>query len=130
MHTPLEVSESYWAAECRRDIDAVMEHYHADATYEDSGGLHRGRAEIRRAYEGSAEAYPGLEVRIVREYKAAPERSALEFDATLIDDAGRRFRVRGVNVVVVRDGKFVSVRSYEDPPSLEEPAKGVAAGAA
>jgi ketosteroid isomerase-like protein len=128
VHTPLEVSEAYWAAECRRDIDAVMEHYHADATYEDSGGLHRGQAEIRRAYEESAEAYPGLEVRIVREYKATPERSALEFDATLIDAAGRRFRVRGVNVVVVRDGKFVSVRSYEDPPSLEGP--GSTAGAA
>ena len=24
MRTPREVSESYWAAECRRDIDAVM----------------------------------------------------------------------------------------------------------
>jgi ketosteroid isomerase-like protein len=129
MHTPLEVSEAYWAAECRRDIDAVMEHYHTDATYQDSGGLRRGEAEIRRAYEESAQAYPGLEVRIVREYKATPERSALEFDATLIDAAGRRFRVLGVNVVVVRDGKFVSVRSYEDPPSLEQPSSRTAAGA-
>src|SRR3954447_6188105 len=67
MRTPREVSESYWAAECRRDLDAVMEHYGADATYEDAGGLRRGEAEIRRAYEESAAAYPGLEVRIVRE---------------------------------------------------------------
>jgi ketosteroid isomerase-like protein len=34
-----------------------------------------------------------------------------------------------VNVVVVRDGKFVSVRSYEDPPSLEQPSSRTAAGA-
>jgi len=50
----------------------------------------------------SARAYPGL-----------------EFDAVLIDPAGTRFRVRGLNVVVVRDGKFVSVRWYEDPPRPE-----------
>jgi ketosteroid isomerase-like protein len=117
MRTPREVSEDYWAAECRRDIDTVMTYYHPDATYEDSGGLRRGHAEIRRAYEESAATYPGLEVSIVGEYVAALDRSGLEFDATLIDAEGRRFRVRGVNVVVVRDGKFTSVRSYEDPPS-------------
>jgi ketosteroid isomerase-like protein len=118
MRTPREVSESYWAAECRRDIDAVMAHYHADATYEDGAGLRRGQAEIRQAYEASVRDYPGLEVTIVREYTATADRSGLEFDAVLIDPTGRRFRVRGVNVVVVRDGKYVSVRSYEDPPAF------------
>jgi len=121
MRTPREVSESYWAAECRRDVDAVMSHYHDDATYEDGGGLRRGGGEIRRAYEESAAAYPGLEVEIVREFVLPedPDTSGLEFDATLVDAAGSRFRVRGVNVVAVRDGRFVSVRSYEDAPSPE-----------
>ena len=118
MRTPYEVSESYWAAECRRDVDAVMAHYHPDATYEDGGGLRRGEAEIRRAYEDSARDWPGLEVRIVREFVHSPGTSGLEFDAVLIDAAGRRFRIRGVNVVSVSDGRFVSVRSYEDVPSL------------
>jgi ketosteroid isomerase-like protein len=117
--TPREVSEAYWAAECRRDVDAVMEFYHPDATYEDSGGLRRGHAEVRRAYEESALAYPGLEVRVLREFRAGIDSSGLEFHAVLIDPAGQRFKVRGVNVVTVRDGRFVSVRSYEDPPSLE-----------
>ena len=119
MSSAYEVSEAYWAAECRRDVDAVMGFYHPDATYEDSGGLRGGHAEIRRAYEESKAAYPGLEVTIVREYVASPDRSGLEFDATLIDHDGRRFRIRGINAVVVRDGKFVSVRSFEDPPSPE-----------
>jgi ketosteroid isomerase-like protein len=121
MRTPREVSESYWAAECRRDVDAVMDHYHADGTYEDAGGLRRGAAEIRAAYEASVAAYPGLEVEIVREFILPddPDTSGLEFDATLIDADGGRFRVRGVNVVSVRDGRFVSVRSFEDPPTLE-----------
>jgi ketosteroid isomerase-like protein len=119
MRTPRQVSEDYWAAECRRDIDGVMAYYHPEATYEGPDGLRRGHAEVRRAYEDSARDYPGLEVRIVREFSFAPDTSALEFDATLIDPVGRRFRVRGVNVVTVRDGKFESVRSYEDPPSPE-----------
>jgi hypothetical protein len=46
------------------------------------------------------------------------DRSALEFQAWLIDPAGQRFLVRGVNVVRVEDGRFLSVRSYEDPPAL------------
>jgi ketosteroid isomerase-like protein len=120
MPTPREVSESYWNAECRRDIDGVMAHYHGDATYEDGGGLRRGHAEVRRAYAASARDYPGLEVTIVREFTNGEDASALEFDAVLIDHEGRRFRIRGVNVVHVRDGKFVSVRSYEDPPALEQ----------
>ena len=118
MKTPREVSESYWAAECRRDINAVVAHFHPDATYEGADGLRRGHSEIRAAYEESARIYPGLEVRIVREFPLG-DRSALEFDATVIDTKGRRHRIRGVNVVQVRDGKFVSARSYEDPPSPE-----------
>jgi ketosteroid isomerase-like protein len=119
MRTPREVSESYWAAECRRDIDAVMAHYHPDATYEGPDSLHRGHAEVRKVYEDSARDYPGLQVVIEREFTGIADASALEFTAVLIDPAARRFRVRGVNVVVVHDGRFVSVRSYEDPPTPE-----------
>jgi len=119
MATPREVSEAYWAAECRRDVDAVMTYYHPDGIYEDAGGRRAGETAIRGAYEDSARAYPGLEVRIVREFTFSANCTALEFDATLIDPAGQRFRVRGVNVVVIRDGRFVSVRSYEDPPTPE-----------
>lgn len=119
MRTPREVSESYWAAECRRDLDGVMAHYQPDGTYEGPDGHRRGHAAIRKAYEDSARDYPGLEVRIVREFIGSADHGALEFDAVLIDPQGRRFRVRGVNVVELRDGKFASVRSYEDPPTPE-----------
>jgi ketosteroid isomerase-like protein len=117
MRTPREVSESYWAAECRRDIDDVMAHYHADATYQDAGGLLRGHAEIRQFYEASVRDYPGLEVTILREFPGSPDASAIEVDAVLIDQEGRRFRIRGLNVMTVREGKFTSVRCYEDPLS-------------
>jgi ketosteroid isomerase-like protein len=125
MRTPREVSESYWAAECRRDIDDVMAHYHADATYQDAGGLLRGHAEIRQFYEASVRDYPGLEVTILREFPGSPDASAIEVDAVLIDHEGRRFRIRGLNVMTVREGKFTSVRCYEDPLS-PQPAGGQA----
>jgi ketosteroid isomerase-like protein len=115
MRTPREVSESYWAAECRRDVDAVMAHYHPDATYRDGGGLLRGQAEIRGFYEGSARDYPGLEVTILREFPGSPDASALEVYAVLTDPEGRRFEIRGLCVMAVRDGRFTSVRCYEDP---------------
>jgi ketosteroid isomerase-like protein len=121
MRTPREVSESYWAAECQRDVDAVMAHYHEDATYQDAGGLLRGHAEIRQFYEKSARDYPGLEVTILREFVGSPDSSALEVYAVLIDHEGRRFRIRGLNAMTVRDGKLASVRCYEDPLAPEPP---------
>lgn len=117
--TPREVSETYWAAECSRDADAVVEHYHADATYEVPDGiLLRGHEAIRAAYEEHMRLFPRLEVDIIREYPLG-DRSALEFDAIATDPVGVRHRIRGVNVVHVRDGKFLSVRSYEDAPMPE-----------
>jgi ketosteroid isomerase-like protein len=121
MRTPREVSESYWAAECRRDIDAVMAHYHPDATYQDAGGLLRGHAGIRQFYEASARDYPGLEVTILREFPGSPDASALEVYAVLTDHAGTRFEIRGLNIMTVRDGRFTSVRCYEDPLTPEPP---------
>ena len=114
--TVRSLAESYWAAEARRDIDAVMAHYHPDATYQDGGGRCEGEREIRDFYVASVEMYPTLEVDIVREY-AAGEGSAMEFVATLWDKAGRAWVIRGVNVFLVRDGRFTSVRSYEDAPA-------------
>lgn len=121
MRTPREVAESYWAAECRRDIDAVMAHYQPAATYQDAGGLLHGHAEIRGFYEASARDYPGLEVTILREFPRMPDESALEVYAVLIDHEGRRFEIRGLNALTVRGGKIASLRCYEDPLVPEKP---------
>ncbi len=121
MRTPREVADSYWAAECRRDIEAVMAHYNVDAVYQDAGGRLSGAAEIRGFYEGSMRDYPGLEVTILREFTLSPDTSALEVYAVLIDHEGQRLRIRGLNALTVRDGKIAFLRCYEDPPSPEPP---------
>jgi ketosteroid isomerase-like protein len=121
MRTPREVAESYWAAECRRDVDAVMDHYREDAWYQDAGGLLRGHAEIRGFYEGSARDYPALEVEILREFPGSPDASAFEVYAVLTDHEGHRFEIRGLNALTVQDGKIASLRCYEDPMTPASP---------
>ncbi len=115
MKTPRDVAESYWAAECARDLPAVLEHYHSDAVvYPPDGRALRGHADIATFYVDELEQYPGLEVEIVHEVRDGPE-AALEWEAVLIDTQGIRHPFRGVNIVRVRDGKFESVRAYFDP---------------
>jgi ketosteroid isomerase-like protein len=121
MRTPREVSESYWAAECRRDIDGVMAHYQPDATYQDAGGLLRGADQIRGFYEASMRDYPALEVTILREFTGSPDASAFEVYAVLTDHAGERFVIGGLISIAVRDGKMASIRCYEDPLSPDPP---------
>jgi ketosteroid isomerase-like protein len=115
MRTPREVSESYWAAECRRDIDAVMAHYLPDATYQDGAGRLVGHAEIRGFYESSIADYPGLEVTILREFVGSPDTSAFEVHAVLTDHDDQRFVIEGLIAITVRDGRMASIRCYEDP---------------
>ncbi len=120
MQTPREVAESYWAAECRRDLDAALAHYHEDALLiPPSGPSLRGHRDIATFYVEEMRDYPGLEVTITHEISDGVE-AALEWEAVLIDHAGTRHPYRGVNVVRVRDGRFESVRAYFDPAAVEQ----------
>jgi ketosteroid isomerase-like protein len=115
MTSAREVAESYWAAECRRDMAAVMDHYLPDATYQDGGGLLVGRDAIRTFYEGSMRDFPGLSVEILREFVHSPDTSAFEVHAELVDPAGARSIIEGLIAITVRDGKMLHIRCYEDP---------------
>lgn len=120
--TPREVAEAYWAAECTRELAAVLAFYHDDAVVQPPVGPPlRGHAEIATFYADELRDYPGLEVDIVHDVTNGPE-AALEWEAVLTDHAGARHAFRGVNVVRVRDGKFEWVRPYFDPTMVDEPA--------
>jgi steroid delta-isomerase len=118
--TPREVAESYWHAEERRDVDAVLAHFRSDAVFHPVSGPLVGHEEIRTFYDGMGVDFPGLEVTIVRDITHGDE-AALEWTAVLVDDHGRRFEICGVNLVTVNDGKFVHMRSYYDPTSFPQP---------
>lgn len=116
--TPREVAESYWAAECRRDLEALLSYFHEDAVLlPPSGPALRGHREIATFYADEIRDYPGLEVTITHEIRDGVD-ATLEWEAVLTDHAGLRYPFRGVNVVRVRDGKFESVRAYFDPASV------------
>ncbi len=118
MKSPREVAESYWAAECRRDLDAVLDHYHEDAiVFPPAGPSFIGRTAIADFYRDEMRDYPGLEVEIVHEVRDGDE-AALEWEAVLVDHAGVRHPFRGVNIVKVRDGRFEWVRAYFDPTAV------------
>lgn len=118
--TPREVARSYWDAETKRDLDAVMEHYHEDAVLWAGPASFSGHAEIRSFYEQSAAEYPGIErVTITRDITNGNE-AAVEWESVMIDPAGERHPLRGTNLVVIEDGRFREVHSYYDPASLTE----------
>jgi len=112
-----EVAESYWRAECERDIDAILNHYTVDGHFVAPGWNLHGHDEIRRYYEESARRFPGLEVTVVADF-ADGETGAVEWDAVLIDGEGERHRITGVNLITLRDGKFAEVRAYFDTSQL------------
>lgn len=115
--TPRAVAESYWRVECDRDVEAVLAHYHEDAVMHPPGQILRGHDEIRTFYEDSVRRFPGLEVTILHEISVGDE-AALEWDAVLIDHAGVRHPLKGVNIIKVEDGRFRYVHAYFDPSVL------------
>lgn len=112
-----ELAQSYWNAEISRDLDAVMSHYHSDASFVAPGLALDGHEAIRGFYADAAALYPGLEVEIVNEITSGAQ-SSFEWVAVLISPEGIRHSLRGNNCVLVRDGKFAAVHSFYDTAEL------------
>jgi ketosteroid isomerase-like protein len=113
-----DLQASAWDAECRHDIDALLSHFHPDATFHASGQEPRtGHAAIRALTEDFYRSFPELQVEILNEWGDGETSAVIEFRAVLRDPEGVPFALQGVNLVEIRDGKFVSVRSYEEAPA-------------
>lgn len=115
--TPRQVAESYWTAECAQDVRAILSHYHQDAVFIPPGKRLVGHDQIRTFYEESFRRFVGLDVKIAHEISNGDE-AAIEWRAVFTDARGDRFNLDGINVIKVRDGKFVEVRCYFDPALL------------
>jgi ketosteroid isomerase-like protein len=113
-----EIAESYWRAECERDTEKVLTHYHSDAIFCPPGQKLVGHSEIRSFYDGSGADFPGLEVEITNDFTVG-DQSALEWTATLTSTSGEVFTILGVNIIKVRDGKFEWVHAYFDSSILQ-----------
>jgi len=113
-----EIAESYWKAECSRDTERILSHYHQDATFCPPGQTLVGHAQIRTFYEASGIDFPGLEVEILNDF-AVGNQSAFEWSAKLTSTAGETSVLRGVNIIKIRDGKFEWVHAYFDSSLMQ-----------
>ena len=112
-----ELQTSAWKAECERDIDTLLTHFHPEATFQPAGAaIQKGHAAIRQLTEDFYSAYPELEVELLTEW-GDDSSAVFEFRAHLKDNDGNRSTLDGVCLVEIRDGLFTAVRYYEDAPT-------------
>ena len=105
------VVERYFAAEHRLDPEAAAACFTDDAVLvEPDGRRHAGRPAIKVFYETLYAGIDRLDVWVVDEVTAGP-RAAIEWEADVADQNGAT-RLRGVNIVAVRDGHFSEAHVY------------------
>ena len=110
-----ELVESYFAAERRRDVGAVLEHFDADAVVVLPDGRRLdGRAAIGEFYAAVYAQLEELDVRVVS-LVTEDGLTAVEWEAALTDRSGEIQTLRGVNVLRTRGGRFAELRTYFGP---------------
>ena len=117
MSTISELQASAWEVECAHDLDGLLGYFTPDATFQQSNGeTYRGHDEIRAMTERFYAEFPGCKTEILREFGDGETSAAIEFRATLTDPEGKVSVLYGVQLIEVEDGKFKSVRGYEEQP--------------
>ena len=111
------LQESAWDAECRHDLEGLLDHFQPDATFYAYGQPpQRGHDAIRRLTEDFYRSFPELAIDVLGEWTNGESSAAFEFRAHLKDPDGQRFTLQGVILVDIEDGKFRTVRYYEEAP--------------
>jgi uncharacterized protein (TIGR02246 family) len=109
---PREVTESYFAAENRRDLVGILNHFAEDVRFvAPDGRLLVGRDAIEPFYAANAAALPTLRVELV-DALSAGERATLEWRAEGRTQEGETVLMHGANAVTVEDGRFTEFRAY------------------
>jgi uncharacterized protein (TIGR02246 family) len=106
------LTASYFAAEGRRDLTGVLEHFSADVRFVDPrGAVLVGRDAIEPFYVQNMAAIPTLRVELVDAVEQG-DRAALAWLAQGTDRHGATVRMRGTNIVTVRDGRFAEFHAF------------------
>ena len=112
-----DLQASAWDAEGRHDLDGLLDHFLPDATFYAYGQPpQKGHDAIRALTEDFYRAFPELTIDMLGEWTNGDSSAAFEFRAHLTDPAGQRFTLQGVILVEIADGKFKTVRYYEEAP--------------
>jgi uncharacterized protein (TIGR02246 family) len=107
-----QITESYFAAENRRDLDAILGHFTEDVHFvTPDGDVLYGREALRPFYAANVAGLPTLRVQLVDDLGHG-DRAALEWRAEGRTPDGRSVRMHGTNLVSIRDGRFGEFRAY------------------
>ena len=110
--TALAVSDSYFRAESRCDLEAVVDHFAENAVIvHPDGSRSEGREAIRAFYAGVFDALASIDVRRVGAVGGGVE-AAVEWRALVVGADGAERSLRGVNLVTVADGRFTRIYAY------------------
>ena len=99
------------------DLDAIMEHFAADAVFESPRGTEAfgtryvGEAAIREAFAARFAGIPDVRYRD-DDHFVDGERGASEWTLSGTTTDGQRIEVRGCDLWVIRDGKIARKDSY------------------
>ncbi|MEU8225386.1 SDR family oxidoreductase [Kribbella sp. NPDC048915] len=119
MPTIEEIARAYWQAEESRDVDRILEFFTDDATWVGPGVVLTGHEQIRGYYAGSAEAYPGLAVRLGRVH-GDDDVASLEWHARFTGPSGEVTELDGVNIMRRRGDKIAALTAYYDNSVMAE----------
>jgi uncharacterized protein (TIGR02246 family) len=110
--SPRQITESYFRAENRRDLPAILDHFAADVRFvTPDGATLAGREAVRTFYAANLEALPSLQVDLVTDLTVA-DQAALEWRAQGRNPTGDVVHMHGTNLVTVADGRFTRFQAY------------------
>lgn len=110
----LTVALSYWAAEARGDLPAVLGHFSADARFVAPGFTLSGQAEIAQFYQKIMGAYRAMRIEALR-VTGQGDDVAVEFGFHFTRHSGETGYAEGCNVFTVRAGRICRLRAYFNP---------------
>jgi uncharacterized protein (TIGR02246 family) len=106
------ITQSYFAAENRRDLDSILGHFAEDVRFvAPDGRVLTGREALRPFYAANIARLPTLHVRLVDDLGDG-DRAALEWRAEGTARDGQQVHMHGTNLVSTRDGRFSEFRAY------------------
>ena len=112
--TKFEIVRSYWAAEGRKDLPAVLAHFATDAEFVSPTMTLNGRDTIRKFYESMIDGFREIAVTPTHTVEEG-DAIAVEYNCRLIRLSGEERVARGFNYFEIRDGVIRRLRCYFNP---------------
>ncbi len=110
----LEFVKDYWAAEGRKDLEAILNHFCEDAEFVSPTMRLNGRAKVAEFYRGMIDGFKAIEVTPVHSLESGNS-IAVEYECRLVRNSGEVRQARGFNLFVFKDGRFQKVPCYFNP---------------